>query len=219
MSKDLKKSDFPVSQVRRYLEPGPIVLVSSKWKGKTSCGSLPEALIQDFQSISYCSYFVRFVLIEKPYCLFYLFLELLELFLGGFATKFSLLRQLFSFGLFRFVQFLHLFFTRWHTITSLHFVLIIYLSDQKQLYFMLACLAIKSTVNLCYLLDSIWNIHIRLFLDYNGKYCSYSPASSYLKLSMPKVNSANGSLELLHSRMHRSDAQRCNLPNKKNNYS
>lgn len=36
MSKNLKKCDFPVSQVRRYLEPGPIVLVSSKWKGKTN---------------------------------------------------------------------------------------------------------------------------------------------------------------------------------------
>jgi hypothetical protein len=30
MPKLPKKSDFPVSQVRRYLEPGPIVLVSSK---------------------------------------------------------------------------------------------------------------------------------------------------------------------------------------------
>jgi hypothetical protein len=27
------KSDFPVSQVRRYLEPGPIVLVSSAYGG------------------------------------------------------------------------------------------------------------------------------------------------------------------------------------------
>ncbi len=30
MAKLPKKSDFPVSQVRRYLEPGPIVLVSSR---------------------------------------------------------------------------------------------------------------------------------------------------------------------------------------------
>jgi flavin reductase (DIM6/NTAB) family NADH-FMN oxidoreductase RutF len=36
MSKQIEKRDFPVSQVRRYLEPGPIVLVSSKWKGKTN---------------------------------------------------------------------------------------------------------------------------------------------------------------------------------------
>ena len=29
MSKQVEKRDFPVSEVRRYLEPGPIVLVSS----------------------------------------------------------------------------------------------------------------------------------------------------------------------------------------------
>lgn len=28
----MKKRDFPVSNVRRFLEPGPIVLVSSSWK-------------------------------------------------------------------------------------------------------------------------------------------------------------------------------------------
>ena len=30
------KKDFPVSKVRRLLEPGPIVLVSSAWKGETN---------------------------------------------------------------------------------------------------------------------------------------------------------------------------------------
>jgi flavin reductase (DIM6/NTAB) family NADH-FMN oxidoreductase RutF len=29
-----RKQDFPVSQIRRLLEPGPIVLVSSAWKGQ-----------------------------------------------------------------------------------------------------------------------------------------------------------------------------------------
>ncbi len=29
-----KKRDFPVSEVRRLLEPGPVVLVSSSWKGE-----------------------------------------------------------------------------------------------------------------------------------------------------------------------------------------
>lgn len=29
-----KKHDLPVDQTRRYLEPGPIVLVSSQWKGE-----------------------------------------------------------------------------------------------------------------------------------------------------------------------------------------
>ena len=27
------KIDFPVANARRYLEPGPIVLVSSAWRG------------------------------------------------------------------------------------------------------------------------------------------------------------------------------------------
>ncbi len=30
------KKDFPVSDIRRFLEPGPIVLVSSAWKGETN---------------------------------------------------------------------------------------------------------------------------------------------------------------------------------------
>jgi flavin reductase (DIM6/NTAB) family NADH-FMN oxidoreductase RutF len=33
MARPAKKRDFPVSQVRRYLEPGPIVLVSSAARG------------------------------------------------------------------------------------------------------------------------------------------------------------------------------------------
>jgi flavin reductase (DIM6/NTAB) family NADH-FMN oxidoreductase RutF len=31
-----KKREFPVSQIRRYLEPGPIVLVSSRWQDETN---------------------------------------------------------------------------------------------------------------------------------------------------------------------------------------
>src|SRR5947208_2681478 len=30
------KKDFPVSNIRMFLEPGPIVLVSSAWKGETN---------------------------------------------------------------------------------------------------------------------------------------------------------------------------------------
>ena len=30
------KKDFPVDKIRRFVEPGPIVLVSSAWKGKTN---------------------------------------------------------------------------------------------------------------------------------------------------------------------------------------
>jgi flavin reductase (DIM6/NTAB) family NADH-FMN oxidoreductase RutF len=43
------KSDFPVGDVRRYLEPGPIVLVSSKWRGKTNIMTLGWHTILEFQ--------------------------------------------------------------------------------------------------------------------------------------------------------------------------
>ena len=32
----MKKKNFPVSEVRRFMEPGPVVLVSSAWKGKSN---------------------------------------------------------------------------------------------------------------------------------------------------------------------------------------
>ena len=36
MRRRYRKIDLPVSDVRRYLEPGPIVLVSSAWQGETN---------------------------------------------------------------------------------------------------------------------------------------------------------------------------------------
>jgi flavin reductase (DIM6/NTAB) family NADH-FMN oxidoreductase RutF len=33
--KNYIKKDFPISDVRRFIEPGPIVLVSSSWKGES----------------------------------------------------------------------------------------------------------------------------------------------------------------------------------------
>jgi flavin reductase (DIM6/NTAB) family NADH-FMN oxidoreductase RutF len=42
------KSDFPVSRVRRFLEPGPIVLVSSKWNGKTNIMTLGWHTVLEF---------------------------------------------------------------------------------------------------------------------------------------------------------------------------
>ncbi len=48
MPRPVKKSDFPVSQVRRYLEPGPIVLVSSKWKGRSNIMTLGWHTILEF---------------------------------------------------------------------------------------------------------------------------------------------------------------------------
>jgi flavin reductase (DIM6/NTAB) family NADH-FMN oxidoreductase RutF len=34
--KTYSKKDFPISKIRQLLEPGPVVLVSSEWKGKTN---------------------------------------------------------------------------------------------------------------------------------------------------------------------------------------
>ena len=48
MPKLPKKTDFPVSQVRRYLEPGPIVLVSSKWQGATNIMTLGWHTVMEF---------------------------------------------------------------------------------------------------------------------------------------------------------------------------
>ena len=46
--KRYQKHDFPVDQVRRYLEPGPIVLVSSMWKGKTNIMTLGWQTVMEF---------------------------------------------------------------------------------------------------------------------------------------------------------------------------
>lgn len=42
------KKDFPVSQVRRFLEPGPIVLVSSRWKGRTNIMTMGWHTVMEF---------------------------------------------------------------------------------------------------------------------------------------------------------------------------
>ncbi len=43
------KHDFPVSNVRRFLEPGPIVLVSSAWKGQTNIMTMGWHMIMEFE--------------------------------------------------------------------------------------------------------------------------------------------------------------------------
>lgn len=48
MTKLPVKTDFPVSQVRRYLEPGPTVLVSSRWQGKSNIMTLGWHTILEF---------------------------------------------------------------------------------------------------------------------------------------------------------------------------
>lgn len=48
MKKYVKK-DFPVWDVRRFLEPGPIVLVSSAWKGSQNIMTMGWHMIMEFQ--------------------------------------------------------------------------------------------------------------------------------------------------------------------------
>jgi flavin reductase (DIM6/NTAB) family NADH-FMN oxidoreductase RutF len=43
-----KKRDFPVGEIRRYLEPGPVVLVSSAWKGETDIMTMGWHMIMGF---------------------------------------------------------------------------------------------------------------------------------------------------------------------------
>jgi flavin reductase (DIM6/NTAB) family NADH-FMN oxidoreductase RutF len=46
--KNFRKKDFPVSDVRRFIEPGPIVLVSSRWKGETNIMTMGWHMIMEF---------------------------------------------------------------------------------------------------------------------------------------------------------------------------
>jgi flavin reductase (DIM6/NTAB) family NADH-FMN oxidoreductase RutF len=43
-----RKKDFPVGNIRRFLEPGPIVLVSSAWKGKTNIMTMGWHMVMEF---------------------------------------------------------------------------------------------------------------------------------------------------------------------------
>lgn len=47
--KTYRKRDFPVSEVRRFLEPGPIVLVSSAWKGERNVMTLGWHVVLGFE--------------------------------------------------------------------------------------------------------------------------------------------------------------------------
>lgn len=42
------KRDFPVGEIRRFLEPGPIVLVSSAWKGETNIMTMGWHMVMGF---------------------------------------------------------------------------------------------------------------------------------------------------------------------------
>ena len=42
------KQDFPVSEIRRFLEPGPVVLVSSAWKGERNIMTMGWHMVMEF---------------------------------------------------------------------------------------------------------------------------------------------------------------------------
>ena len=48
MTKPKPKQPFPVSEVRRYLEPGPIVLVSSRWQGRNNIMTMGWHTVLEF---------------------------------------------------------------------------------------------------------------------------------------------------------------------------
>lgn len=46
--KPIRKTDFPVAEVRRFLEPGPVVLVSSAWKGERNIMTMGWHTVMEF---------------------------------------------------------------------------------------------------------------------------------------------------------------------------
>ncbi|TWV96192.1 flavin reductase family protein [Chitinophaga pinensis] len=48
MKRAYRKKDLPVAEIRRYLEPGPTVLVSSHWKGATNIMTMGWHTVMEF---------------------------------------------------------------------------------------------------------------------------------------------------------------------------
>ena len=48
MARQPRKGDFPVGRIRRYLEPGPIVLVSSRWEDKANIMTMGWHTVMEF---------------------------------------------------------------------------------------------------------------------------------------------------------------------------
>lgn len=46
--KNYRKRDFPVEKIRRFLEPGPVVLISSRWKEKNNIMTLGWQTVMEF---------------------------------------------------------------------------------------------------------------------------------------------------------------------------
>ena len=51
-----KKKNLPVDQIRRFLEPGPIVLVSSAWKEQTDIMTMGWHMVMGFKPSLICCY-------------------------------------------------------------------------------------------------------------------------------------------------------------------
>ncbi len=48
MRRTYNKSNFQVAKIRRFLEPGPIVLVSSAWKGQSNIMTMGWQTVMEF---------------------------------------------------------------------------------------------------------------------------------------------------------------------------
>ena len=48
MTKSHQKRNFPVDKIRRFIEPGPVVLVSSAWKGKMNIMTMGWHCMMEF---------------------------------------------------------------------------------------------------------------------------------------------------------------------------
>src|SRR6266478_761078 len=54
--KSYRKRDYPLAKIRRYLEPGPIVLVSSAWKGNANIMTMGWHMMLGFSPALFGSY-------------------------------------------------------------------------------------------------------------------------------------------------------------------
>lgn len=46
--KRYRKHDFPVEEIRRFLEPGPVVLVSAQWQGERDVMTMGWHMVLEF---------------------------------------------------------------------------------------------------------------------------------------------------------------------------
>jgi flavin reductase (DIM6/NTAB) family NADH-FMN oxidoreductase RutF len=54
--KEYRKRDYPLDGIRRFLEPGPIVLLSSAWEGKTNIMTMGWHMMLGFSPALFGSY-------------------------------------------------------------------------------------------------------------------------------------------------------------------